>query len=293
VMLYKIHIASARSLDVPVKGADLRQEAPQDLDDSNVYYRSQDKGHPVITLYKDLITMANDGVERKRILAPYNPDVRALIESATPNETQAKRSINTIDIQGVLHRQKVKPKKEPASPPPEPVVYGEKHTEMSAGYIGLRRNNADVIEGAVAKLLDTHRPEPDRVADLDAIELRPGAGAPAAAHRPARRDQHRPAEPGGHPADRQRARPDRYRQAARRADQQRCQARAERHRSLPGRPRRRDRAAATTAPGAGATAASAASAAPAVDTAHVAGGPHARRDLARTSPRCRDQPRGL
>ncbi len=143
VLLYKSHVAAFQSLD-PVLGGDsnprLRQESPWDRNNPEVYYRSQRDGHPQIDLYREGIryVRSQKGVKEystKKLLAPYNRDVREFVQKSTPSGTEFKKNIKVRNIQGLTIVQKG-------------------HSELSAAYVGLRQTNPEAIAEMVRYFLD-------------------------------------------------------------------------------------------------------------------------------------------
>jgi Ubiquitin carboxyl-terminal hydrolase len=157
-LLHRSHIASFLSLDpVLATGVTARQESPLDREDPGVYYRSQDKGHPQINLYKDWMSQLGEeqGHTKSRLLAPHNPKARALLDKATGPDTTAQKSMNVEQTDsGVTLR-----------------GAGRKHSEIHAGHIGLRKSNTTML----ADMVETASSE-DRLRELTASTLEKHGG---------------------------------------------------------------------------------------------------------------------
>jgi hypothetical protein len=163
VLLNHSHLASSLALAPLLGRGEHRQLSPLDLEDPGVYYRSQDKGHPQVSLYKR--AMAKLGKKKSAILAPHNPLAYAPLGLGSDTGSKAQAGISTRVEDGVTLRD-------------------GKHSEIFSAHIGLRKSNAATMAMMVQSLAANKPGGAELVSFLAEIAREHGTPAPDAGDTP-------------------------------------------------------------------------------------------------------------
>ncbi|NVM78397.1 hypothetical protein FHW83_004225 [Duganella sp. SG902] len=163
VLLNHSHLASSLALTPLLGMGDHRQLSPLDREDPGVYYRSQDKGHPQVSLYKRAMTRL--GKKKSAILAPHNPLAYGPLGLGSGTGSKAQKGISTRVEDGVTLRQ-------------------GKHSEILSAHIGLRKSNAAAMATMVRSLAANKPGGEELVGFLAEIAREHGMLAPDAGDTP-------------------------------------------------------------------------------------------------------------
>jgi hypothetical protein len=157
VLLNHAHLASFRELQPHLHDdRPRRQVSPLDRDDPLVYYRSQDKNHGQISLYKELMALAGFVDKGKTMIAPHERALYPLYSLSTGGTPKTAKSASESQKNIVTKRSGPKGKASVVSGPTADYRVTGKHSEIHAAHLGLRKSNATALPDAVHAAIATN-----------------------------------------------------------------------------------------------------------------------------------------
>ncbi|MCE9579837.1 MAG: DUF4157 domain-containing protein [Deltaproteobacteria bacterium] len=151
VLLNHAHLAAFRELQPHLhEDQPRRQVSPLDRDDPLVYYRSQDKNHGQISLYKELMALAGFvNTKDKPMIAPHERALYPLYGLSMTGAPKTARAATTSQKNIATKRSGPPGKTKDLSGPTADYRTKGKHSEIHAAHLGLRKSNATAVPDAV------------------------------------------------------------------------------------------------------------------------------------------------